>query len=366
MVQIAQFLINYFIINTFVKALNTNNKTNIRIRYFFIFSIIISFVLFILELLLGSVSFSPTQIIKSLFTGNFDDKILESIIFDFRLPKAITVLLAGSALSVSGLLMQTVFRNALAGPYILGISSGASLGVAIVVLSAGAYGFGFWLSQIGIVIAAMIGAMAVLLLILSVSVRVKDIMTILILGIMFGAATSAITSILQYFSNESALKMYVVWTMGSVSGVSGSRLILFAVIVVIGHLLALIVSRPLNVLNIGENYAKSLGFNVLNIRLLVFLATSLLAGATTAFCGPIGFIGIAVPHVVRFILNTSNHKVTIPATIIMGINVLLLCDIIAQLPGSNIVLPINAVASLMGIPVVIYVIFGSHHKKVNI
>ena len=319
-------------------------------------SVLVLVALLTLDLVLGSVRIPMRDVLQSLL-GYTDNTLAQSIVSNYRLPKAITAILAGAALSVSGLLMQTIFRNPLAGPYVLGISSGASLGVALVVLGSSALGLGFWVGQLGVVLAAMMGAMMVLLLILAVSMRIRDIMTILILGMMFGSAASAITSILQFFSDESSLKSYVLWTMGSVSGVSGDRLTLFAIIIAVGTVLALLLARPLNVLNLGENYAKTLGYNVISIRFLAFLSTSLLAGAAAAFCGPIGFIGLAVPHIVKISLRTSNHTALLPATLITGGNMLLLCDLLAQLPGSDLVFPINSMAALMGIPVVIYVIF---------
>ncbi len=327
-----------------------------RTAIFMAASVLVLVALLTLDLVLGSVRIPMRDVLQSLL-GYTDNTLAQSIVSNYRLPKAITAILAGAALSVSGLLMQTIFRNPLAGPYVLGISSGASLGVALVVLGSSALGLGFWVGQLGVVLAAMMGAMLVLLLILAVSMRIRDIMTILILGMMFGSAASAITSILQFFSDESSLKSYVLWTMGSVSGVSGDRLTLFAIIIAVGTVLALLLARPLNVLNLGENYAKTLGYNVISIRFLAFLSTSLLAGAAAAFCGPIGFIGLAVPHIVKISLRTSNHTALLPATLITGGNMLLLCDLLAQLPGSDLVFPINSMAALMGIPVVIYVIF---------
>lgn len=332
---------------------------NSRSRTFFIISIVLMLVLLLCDLFLGSVKIPINDVLSYVFTGKTSNALAQNILHNFRLPKAIAALLAGAALSVSGLLMQTIFRNPLAGPFVLGISSGASLGVALVVLGSSAVGLSFWAGQLGMVLAAMLGSMLVLMLILAVSVRVRSIMTILILGMMFGSAASAITNILQFFSSETELKNYVLWTMGSVSGVSGDRLLLFAGLVLVGVILALMVARPLNVLSLGEGYAKSLGYGVMRIRVLVFVATSILAGVTTAFCGPIGFIGIAVPHIVKIALRTSSHSVLIPATLVAGIDMLLLCDILTQLPGTGLVLPINSVASLMGIPVVIYVIFNN-------
>lgn len=310
----------------------------------------------VLDLLLGSVKIPFHQFMAFITGEKVSDPIAAQILLNFRLPKTLTAIIAGSALAVSGLQMQTIFRNPLAGPYVLGISSGASLGVALVVLGLSAFSIPLWLSQLGIVTAALLGSMLVLLLILAVSIRIKDIMTILIIGMMFGSAASAIVSILQYFSNESMLRSFVIWTMGSLGSVTGIQVWIFALLTFIGLVLAILLARPLNVIYLGENYARNLGLKVGVVRFLVFLSTSLLAGATTAFCGPIGFIGIAVPHLVRMIFKTSNHTILIPATILAGAIVLLICDIIAQLPGMDFTLPINSIAALMGIPVVIYVV----------
>lgn len=328
-------------------------NTNVTL---FIGLIITLIVFIVLDLLFGSIKI-PFHHFFSFITGDkVNDPISEQILLNFRLPKTITAILAGAALAVSGLQMQTIFRNPLAGPYVLGISSGASLGVALVVLGLSAFSIPIWLSHLSIVTAALIGSMLVLLLILAVSVRVKDIMTILILGMMFGSAASAVVGILQYFSSESMLRSFVIWTMGSLGSVTGIQIWLFAVITVIGLILAMLLARPMNVMMLGENYARNLGLKVGLIRFLVFLSTSLLAGATTAFCGPIGFIGIAVPHIVKMIFKTSNHLVLIPATTMAGAIVLLICDIISQLPGMSFTLPINSIAALMGIPIVIYVV----------
>ena len=310
----------------------------------------------LLSLLLGSVAI-PLADIKAYFLGgSFTDEVNLSIIQNFRMPKVVSALLAGSALAVSGLQMQTVFRNPLAGPYVLGISSGASLGVALVLMGSSAFGLSFWGSQVGTVVAALVGSFLVLMLILAVSIRVRDIMTLLILGMMFGTAVSAVTSLLQYFGSETSLKNFVIWTMGSLGGVGRQQLWLYAALVLLGLALAWAYVRPLNVLGIGDTYARSLGFNVKQTRFLIFLSTSLLAGAATAFNGPIAFVGIAVPHLARMVFRTSNHAILVPASALAGAATLLLCDIIAQLPGSATVLPLNSVASLMGIPVVIYIV----------
>jgi iron complex transport system permease protein len=314
-------------------------------------------ILFTLDIFFGSVSIKPSDVIHSIFSST--DKGLETIIFRFRIPKALTALIVGIALSLSGLQMQTVFRNPMAGPYVLGISSGASLGVAFVILgfssqmSPGSIqGLGNW----ALVVASWLGAGAVMILIMFISVRVRDIMTVLILGIMLSSGISAIVSIMQYFSNETMLKAYVIWTMGSLGNLTTQQLQVLLISVSAGVILNLISVKMLNALLLGENYAASIGLNVRFARLVIFAGTSILAGSVTAFCGPIGFIGIAVPHIARIIFRTSDHKILIPATILIGGSVMLLSDIISQLPGSDTVLPVNSVTSLVGIPVVIWVI----------
>jgi iron complex transport system permease protein len=314
-------------------------------------------IFFLLDLFFGSVSIKFTEVLRSFFTSANTD--FETIVIKFRLPKAITAVIVGVALSLSGLQMQTVFRNPMAGPYVLGISSGASLGVAFVILGFSSdltpdslNGLGNWI----LVAASWVGAGAVMLLILAISSRVKDIMTILILGIMLSSGISAIVTIMQYFSNETMLKAYVIWTMGSLGNLTDNQLHVLLISVSAGVILSLFSSKMLNALLLGENYASSIGLNVKFARLVLFICTSILAGSVTAFCGPIGFIGIAVPHIVRILFKTSDHKVLIPGTILMGATVMLMSDIVSQLPGSENVLPVNAVTSLIGIPVVIWVI----------
>lgn len=312
---------------------------------------------FLLDIFLGSVSVSIPDVLRALVhhTGNE----YETIILKFRLPKAITALTVGIALSLSGLQMQTVFRNPMAGPYVLGISSGASLGVAFVILgfsglvSPGNISiYGNWI----LVISAWLGAGAVLLIIMAISARINDIMTVLILGIMLSSGISAAVTIMQYFSNETMLKAYVIWTMGSLGNLTASQLHVLLVSVISGVILTLISTKMLNALLLGENYARSLGLNIRKARFLIFLCTSILAGSVTAFCGPIGFIGIAVPHIARILFRTSDHRVLVPATILAGGALMLISDIISQLPGSETVLPVNAITSLIGIPVVIWII----------
>ncbi|MFO7828315.1 MAG: iron ABC transporter permease [Bacteroidales bacterium] len=323
-------------------------------------------ILFISDIFIGSVYIPVKDVFKIIFGQPTDHPEYLTIIYRFRFPKALTALFAGFALSVSGLQMQTIFKNPLAGPYVLGISAGASLGVAIVVMGISSFAV---VSQLGIlghwviVIAAWIGAGSILFLILMVSLRVKDIMTILILGIMFGSATAAIVNILQYFSNESMLKAFVVWTMGSLGGVSVTQLKVLIPGIVFGLMISFLSIKILNAMLVGENYAKSMGLNVRLSRFLIFFSTSLLAGSITAFCGPIGFIGIAVPHIARLVFKTANHNVLLPGTLIIGGIVLLFSDIISQLPGKESTLPINSITALVGIPIVIWIII--RNKKLS-
>ena len=327
-------------------------------QYFiFLLLIILAVLFFVLDLFLGSVSIKAGDIWQALFSGT--ESRLEIILFKFRLPKAATALLVGIGLSLSGLQMQTIFRNPLAGPDVLGITSGASLGVAFVILGFSVSispemleGFGNWI----LVISSWAGAGAIMIVILIIASRIKDIMTILILGIMLSSGISALVILMQYFSSESLLKAYVIWTMGSLGNLTSDQLMVLMISVSVGVLISFASSKMLNALLLGENYAVSIGLNVKFARFVVFFCTSILAGSVTAFCGPIGFIGIAVPHMARILFKTSDHKILIPGTILIGGAVMLLSDIIAQLPGSEKVLPLNAVTSLIGIPVVIWVI----------
>lgn len=278
---------------------------------------------------------------------------------DYRLPKAITAILVGSGLGISGLLMQTLFRNPLAGPFVLGITSGASLGVALVILGAGLFG-GLWatafISKWSIVIAASLGSFLVLLAVLAVSNKVRDTMAILIIGLMFGSITAAVVSVLSYFSSAEQLQQYIFWGFGSLSNLSWQELLIFFGIYSIGIFLSIASIKGLNSLLLGENYAKSLGLNLKQSRLIIILATSLIAGTITAFAGPIAFIGLAIPHLTRQIFKTSNHKVLLPAVFLYGAIVMLICDSIAQLPGSDYTLPINAITAIVGAPVVIWLL----------
>ncbi|MCK8479434.1 iron ABC transporter permease [Flavihalobacter algicola] len=307
---------------------------------------------------LGSVSI-PIQDIFHSILGTSEHESWQYIIQNYRLPKAFTAILVGSGLGVSGLLMQTLFRNPLAGPFVLGISSGASLGVALVILGAGLFGGAFsviLMSKWSIVIAASLGSFLVLLAVLLVASKVRDTMAILIIGLMFGSITAAVVSVLSYFSSAEQLQQYIFWGFGSLGNLSWNELLILFCIYTIGLLLTVASIKALNTLLLGENYAKSLGLNLKQSRYIIILATSLLAGTITAFAGPIAFIGLAIPHITRQMFNTSNHKILVPAVFIIGAIVMLICDSIAQLPTSDYTLPINAITSLIGAPIVVWLL----------
>ena len=309
--------------------------------------------LFTADLLIGSVAVALRDIWAAL-TGGSCDPAVRDIILKIRLLKAVTALFAGAALAASGLQMQTLFRNPLAGPYVLGISSGAGLGVALFLLGAPLLGVSAhsFVQSLGIAGAAWLGAALVLLIVMAVSRRIKDIMVILILGMMFGSGVSSVVEILQYLSSEAALKSFVIWTMGSLGDVTGGNLALMLPVVTAGLALSVAVIKPLNLLLLGENYARTMGLNVQRTRTLLFLSTVLLAGTVTAFCGPVGFIGLAVPHLARMLFASADHRVLMPASMLSGAALLLVCDLISK----SLALPINTVTALMGIPVVIVVV----------
>ena len=317
-----------------------------RSRSTILFSILITLTvsLFLLDLAVGAVNI-PVRDVWAALTGGDCPPATKKIVLNIRLIKAVVALLAGASLSVSGLQMQTLFRNPLAGPYVLGISSGASLGVALVVLA----GVG---SSIGIAGAAWTGAATVLIVITAVGCRIKDIMVILILGMMFSSGVGAVVQILQYFSHEESLKAFVIWTMGSLGDVTLPQLTLLAPSVAVGLLLAVLTIKPLNLLLFGEEYAVTMGLDIRRSRSLLFLSTTLLAGTITAFCGPIGFIGLAIPHVTRMLFQNSDHRVLLPGTTLSGASILLLCDVISKI----FTLPINAITALLGIPIVVWVV----------
>jgi iron complex transport system permease protein len=333
----------------------------------FLLLLLICFTLIIADILIGTTGVLPFASFINIFTES--DSWQSELILSFRLPKTIVAILAGISLSVSGLQMQTLFRNPMAGPYVLGISSGASLGVAIVVLGFSGFfiadGFGY-LSNWAIAIASWLGSGLILFIVFAVSIRIKDIMTVLILGILFASITSAIVGILQFFSSDNLVKAFVVWTMGSLGSITWSQLQVLIPAVVIGLTISFICIKPLNILLLGEEYAKTVGINSMLVRYLIFIGTSLLAGTITAFCGPIGFIGIAVPHLARMFFKTHNHKILIPGVMLIGTIVLLLSDLITQFPGINGVLPINSITALLGIPIIIWIIIKNQRFSESI
>jgi iron complex transport system permease protein len=318
------------------------------------------FFLLVLNLSLGSIAIPFKSIVGMLSGQVADNESWNLILRNFRLPKAITAILVGSALGVSGLQMQTLFRNPLAGPFVLGITSGAGLGVALVIFLGVYFGGFLELSGIGrswmLTAAAGIGSFLVLLAVLFTSFRVKDGVSLLIIGLMFGTATSAIVSVLQFFSKAENIQAYVFWSFGSLGSVSWSELSILAPIIITGLLGSFLLSKPLNALLLGEDYSQSLGVNIKKVRFLIICCTSVLAGSITAFCGPIAFIGIAVPHLSRMLFNTSDHKLLTPIVIILGGSLMLLFDMLAQLPGYDATLPINSVTALLGAPFVIYLL----------
>jgi iron complex transport system permease protein len=307
----------------------------------------------------GQVSIPVKEVFKSLFGGQASKDTWEYIIVNFRLPKAITAVLVGVGLSISGLLMQTLFRNPLAGPYVLGLSSGSSLGVAFIILGAGfmpAFLSQFLLSSYGIILASCVGSSLVLILILIVSQRLRDTMSILIVGLMFSSFTGAIVSVFTYFSSAEQLQKYTFWSMGSIGNLSWQNITVLGVCVLLGLLISLASLKPLDALLLGENYAKSMGLNIQKTRYVIILATSILAGSITAFAGPIAFIGLAVPHLAKLLFQTSNHKILFFGTLIIGSIIMLFCDTVSQMPGFDFTLPINAITSIIGAPVVIWLI----------
>jgi iron complex transport system permease protein len=324
-----------------------------RTTFLFTALALLTVALFTADLLVGSVAVAPADIWAAL-TGGDCDPAIRDIILRIRLLKAVTALLAGAALAASGLQMQTLFRNPLAGPYVLGISSGAGLGVALFLLGAPLLGVSAhsFVQSLGIAGAAWLGAALVLLIVMTVSRRIKDIMVILILGMMFGSGISSVVEILQYLSSEAALKSFVIWTMGSLGDVTGGNLALMLPVVAAGLVLSVAAIKPLNLLLLGENYARTMGLNVQRTRTLLFLSTVLLAGTVTAFCGPVGFIGLAVPHLARMLFASADHRILMPGSMLAGAALLLVCDLISK----TLALPINTVTALMGIPVVIIVV----------
>ena len=336
---------------------------NSRITIGIIGIIILGIILFVLNLFVGSVMVPFEDIFKVLLYIN-DDKTLSVIIFNYRLPQALTALLAGAALAVAGLLMQTLFRNPLADPSMLGISSGASLGVGIVILLTGAISgaavssFGWW-STIGVSLAAFIGAVVVLFIMLAFSSRMKNMTTLIIIGLMIAYLAGSITDILKFFSLKEDIHAFVIWGMGSFSGVGTSKMAVFAISIIIGLLATFFLSKNLNILLLGEMYAENLGLNIRKNSVVIILVSGYLTAIVTAYCGPIAFVGLAMPHIARFLFKSSDHRLLIPATMLIGMDMALFCNLIARMPGFDGNLPINAVTAFIGAPVVISVIMKS-------
>lgn len=329
-----------------------------KTRNTFLFSILSLLLLltFLLNISFGQVAIPLKEVFKSLLGSTASKDTWEYIIFNFRLPKAITAILVGIGLSISGLLMQTLFRNPLAGPYVLGLSSGSSLGVALVILTSSFLGFGIYNIEFTIILASCLGSFLVMLLVLIISQRLRDTATILIVGLMFSSFTSAIVSVLTYFSSAEQLQKFTFWSMGNLGNLSWQNIFILFIAVLLGLLLSLLSIKSLDALLLGENYAKSMGLNVKKSRYVIIIATSILAGSITAFAGPIAFVGLAVPHLAKLLFQTSNHKILFWSTILIGGILMLFCDMISQLPGLDFTLPINAITSIIGAPIVIWLL----------
>ncbi len=324
---------------------------------------------FLLDLIFGSVNI-PFEKVFAILSGGDVKNSWNYIVLNFRLPKAITAIVVGAGLSVTGLMMQTLFRNPLAGPYVLGISSGASLGVALMVMASALAPVLFgaisaFLGSWALVVAAVVGASLVFMLVALASIRISDSVSLLIIGIMFGSITGAVVNILQYFSDPEQIQSFIVWTFGSLAGVSWNEMQVMAPIVFCGLIIAFFLIKPLDALLLGENYARGVGISVNKTRIAVIISTALIAGTLTAFTGPIAFIGVAVPHIARSIFRTASHKVLMPAVVLIGAVIMLVCDIISQIPGNQNTLPINSVTALFGGPVVIWVIMRSRNVKAS-
>ncbi|HLP50873.1 MAG TPA: iron ABC transporter permease [Chitinophagales bacterium] len=328
-----------------------------RTLLFLLFSLLVV-VVFFMQLLLGSVSI-PAGEVLSILTGTYTgNEAWSNIVIESRLPAALAALLAGAGLSVSGLQMQTMFRNPVAGPYVLGISAGASLGVAVFIMAASAFGIHdmHLLSSWTIILSAAIGAVLIFFINFLISFRLNDVVAILIIGLMIGGGISALIELMQAFSSNEALKNYVLWTFGSFRYVDLQQVFYLGIVVLAGFVFSFFLSKPLNLLLLGDTYATSSGLNIRSAKVLIVLCTSILAGSITAFCGPIGFVGLAVPHLSRALFKTSDHKILTPACVVIGAVICGLCNVIASTPGSDNVLPVNAITSLLGAPVVIWII----------
>lgn len=332
-------------------------KSTYRVRFLMLLLLFLAALL--LNLSLGSVTIPMGDVLEVLMGGEATEPTWTYIIRDYRLPKTLSAILIGSALSASGLMMQTLFRNPLAGPFVLGISSGASLGVALLIMGSALFtglGPALFINDTATAIAASTGSLLVLFAVVVVASRIRDTMALLIIGLMFGSITAALVTILSYFTDATQLQQFIFWSFGSVGNLSWNQLGILSVCVLVGIVLAVLCLKSLNALLLGEHYAKSLGVKLKSWRLVIIMATGILAGGVTAFAGPIAFIGLAVPHLSRQLLNTTDHRVLLPAVLLYGGALLLLCDTIAQWPGSAYVLPINAITSIVGAPVVIWLL----------
>lgn len=312
-----------------------------------------------LNISLGSVQISFLDTIKIILGQELEQTPSSYIIWNYRFPKAITALMVGAGLSLSGLLMQTLFRNPLAGPFVLGISSGASLGAAFLIMGSSLFSGLFTISifnDVALAVASSLGSLLVLSVVLTVAFRIKDTMALLIIGLMFGSITAAIVSVLSYFTNAEKLQQYIYWSFGSLGNLSWNQVAILCLFTIVGLFLSILSIKPLNALLLGENYAQSLGIRLKTTRYTIISATGLLAGCITAFAGPIAFVGLAVPHITRQLFRTTDHKIQIPAVLCCGAILMLLCDTIAQMPGSVSVLPINAITSIFGAPIVIWLL----------
>ena len=320
----------------------------------------------LINVALGQVSIPFTEVFKSIFTAHSSRETWDYIILNFRIPKAFTAILVGIALSVAGLLMQTLFRNPLAGPDVLGLSSGSSLGVAIVVMGAAflpLFLSELFCSTLGIVLASCLGSFLVLIFVLIASEKIQDSATILIIGLLFSSFTGAMISVLTYFSTAEQLQKFLFWSLGSLGNLTLNDLLVFLFCVLLGLLLAFLSIKSLDGLLLGENYARSVGINIKKSRQIIILSSSILVGSCTAFVGPIAFVGLAVPHLAKLLFQTSNHKILLFGSLLLGANLMLLCDTISQMPGFEFTLPINAVTSIFGAPLVIW--FLLNKKKLH-
>lgn len=330
-----------------------------RRRLLFIILTVLLLLMFVTNISLGSVGIDLLETMRILTGSEAVNESHEYIILEYRLPKALSAIIIGCGLSISGLLMQTLFRNPLAGPYVLGLSSGSSLGVALLIMGSGLLGSNiavFAQSKYAVVLAASLGSFSVLLLVMATLWRVRNTMAILIIGLMIASFTSAIVSVLSYFTSAEDLQQYVFWSMGSLGRLDWQDLGILWILLMMGILIFLYLLKKLNAFLLGEEYARSMGVNTKRTRFLMIAVTGILAGSITAFAGPIAFIGLTIPHLARQLFNTGNHFVLLPGILLIGSLVMLLCETIAQLPGSSFVLPLNAVTSFIGAPIVIWLI----------